>query len=144
MEKPELALPPGAGVKVTEAPSSGSVAAPRPARTSKDKVGGRVVAQNTFILGLKDGLHARPATMIVRTAQCFASQTVVEKDGAQANARSILGLLGLAAGRGSRLKFTIEGPDAVVAMDAFRALFESDFTRAVDKDIFLNFRHVKT
>ena len=87
----------------------------------------RVTLQRTFTLGLKDGLHARPASMIVRLARRFTCVITVEKDGAKANARSILGVMGLAAGYGSPLRFTATGTDALAALDAFESLFERNF-----------------
>ncbi len=91
------------------------------------------VMRATFALNLAEGLHARPAALIVRTAQRFASRITLEKDGATANARSILGLLGLAAGRGSQLKIAVQGPDAPQALAAFKLLFESGFPKVDSK-----------
>ena len=51
----------------------------------------------------KMGIHARPAAMIVRIANTFSGEVWVEKDGEQVNGKSIMGLMMLAAGKGSKL-----------------------------------------
>ena len=91
----------------------------------------RVTLQRTFTLGLRDGLHARPASMIVRLARRFTCVITVEKDQAKANARSILGVMGLAAGYGSRLRFTATGTDALAALEALESLFARNFPATV-------------
>lgn len=66
------------------------------------------------------GIHARPAAMIVRIANTYDGEVWVEKDGEQVNGKSIMGLMMLAAGQGSRLVFKTEGN----ALDAERMLKE--------------------
>jgi phosphocarrier protein HPr len=73
------------------------------------------------------GLHARPAAMVVQTANRFRSDVQFEKDGLQINAKSIMGVLTLAAGKGTTLIVTCEGPDAADAMAAMAKVFESGF-----------------
>lgn len=58
------------------------------------------------------GIHARPAAMIVRVANNYEADLWVEKDGEQVNGKSIMGLMMLAAGQGSRLKFIATGDEA--------------------------------
>jgi phosphocarrier protein HPr len=101
-------------------PASRAAAAPGPPP--------RVTLQRTLTLGLRDGLHARPASMIVRVARRFSCVITVEKDRAKANARSILGVMGLAAGYGSRLRFTATGTDALPALEALESLFARNFS----------------
>jgi phosphocarrier protein HPr len=72
------------------------------------------------------GLHARPAAMVVQTANRFKSDIQFEKDGLQINAKSIMGVLTLAAGKGS-LVVVCEGIDAAEAMAALARVFESGF-----------------
>lgn len=55
------------------------------------------------------GIHARPAAMIVRIANKYDAELWVEKDGEQVNGKSIMGLMMLAAGQGSSLKFVASG-----------------------------------
>ena len=64
----------------------------------------------------KLGIHARPASLFVRTANRFHSEILVEKDGEQINGKSIMGLLMLAAGPGSKLRLHAEGQDAPQAL----------------------------
>jgi phosphocarrier protein HPr len=73
------------------------------------------------------GIHARPAAMIVRIANKFAADVYVEKDDEQVNGKSIMGLMMLAAGQGSLLKFTAHGEGAVEMLDEMRKLFERQF-----------------
>ena len=65
------------------------------------------------------GMHARPAAMFVRIASRFRCDIWVEKDGDEINGKSIMGLMMLAAGQGSKLRLRCEGPDA---QDALREL----------------------
>lgn len=68
------------------------------------------------------GLHARPSAMFVKAANRFKSEMWVEKDGEQVNGKSIMGLMMLAAGQGSKLNVTCEGPDAEKALAEIEAL----------------------
>ena len=73
-----------------------------------------------LVVSNKLGLHARPAAMFVRVANRFSSDIIVEKDGEEINGKSIMGLMLLAAGCGSRLKVKATGSDAndlVVALE---------------------------
>ncbi|MFA6567839.1 MAG: HPr family phosphocarrier protein [Victivallales bacterium] len=73
------------------------------------------------------GLHARPASLFVQIASSFKSEILVEKDGDVVNGKSLMGLLMLAAGCGSKIKLTISGDDADAAHLAITALIESKF-----------------
>lgn len=73
------------------------------------------------------GLHARPAAALVQTALQFESDIYLSLNGQRVNAKSIMGLLTLAAAQGSRIQLECAGPDARAAADAIRALFESGF-----------------
>src|ERR671937_2017720 len=73
------------------------------------------------------GLHARPAAMFVRIASRYRSEVWVAKEGEEVNGKSIMGLMMLAAGQGSRLRIRCEGPDAGKAMDELEALINSKF-----------------
>ena len=75
----------------------------------------------------KLGVHARPAAMFVKTANKFASNITVEKDGEQVNGKSIMGLMMLAAGQGSKLTVIAEGPDAEDAVRELELLFQRKF-----------------
>lgn len=73
------------------------------------------------------GLHARAAAQLVKAANQFASEVHVEKDGENVNAKSIMGILMLAAVCGSEITVQIEGPDADVAMIAIEELVDDGF-----------------
>ncbi len=75
----------------------------------------------------KRGLHARASAKIVEAAARFQSEIMVIKDGQSVNARSIMGLMMLAASLGSDIELTAEGPDAQEAMTAIIALAEAKF-----------------
>ncbi len=83
--------------------------------------------EKTFTIVNSLGLHARPAAMVVQTANRFRSEIQFEKDGLQINAKSIMGVLTLAAGRGSSVLVSCEGADAADAMAALARVFESGF-----------------
>lgn len=78
----------------------------------------------------KMGIHARPAAMIVRVTNKFKSEVFVEKDEEQVNGKSIMGLMMLAAGRGSKVKFIATGEDATSMLGEIEALFTRKFDEA--------------
>ncbi len=73
------------------------------------------------------GVHARPAAMIVRITNKFKAEVFVEKDGEQVNGKSIMGLMMLAAGRNSKVKFIATGVDAQLMLAEIEALFARKF-----------------
>ena len=73
------------------------------------------------------GLHARPAAALVQTVLNFACDVYLSLNGHRVNAKSIMGLLTLAAAHGSAVTVTCTGSDAQAALDAVRSLFESGF-----------------
>jgi phosphocarrier protein HPr len=75
------------------------------------------------------GLHARAAAKLVRLASGFSSDIYLSREDAnqKIDSKSILGVLKLAASKGTRLVISIEGHDEVEAEDAIRRLFESKF-----------------
>ncbi|MDY6069002.1 MAG: HPr family phosphocarrier protein [Opitutales bacterium] len=76
----------------------------------------------------KMGIHARPAAMIVRISNKYPSTDIcVEKDGERVNGKSIMSLMMLAAGRGSKIKFVAQGEDAEQMLDEIEALFARAF-----------------
>ena len=75
----------------------------------------------------KMGIHARPAAMIVRITNKFKADVFVEKDDEQVNGKSIMGLMMLAAGKGSKLSIHAEGPDADKAVAEIKSLVETRF-----------------
>ena len=73
------------------------------------------------------GMHLRPAQQFVQTVLKFRCDVHIEKDGERVNAKSIMGLLTLAAARGTRLTIICDGDDAQDAMEAVRHLIDSGF-----------------
>ncbi|MCP4643259.1 MAG: HPr family phosphocarrier protein [bacterium] len=80
-----------------------------------------------LVIANKLGLHARPAATLVQKVLQFSSDVHISLNGHRVNAKSIMGLLTLAAAQGSRLSVTCKGSDARDTMDAIRALVESGF-----------------
>jgi phosphocarrier protein HPr len=78
----------------------------------------------------KMGIHARPAAMIVRVTNKFKSEVYVEKDEEQVNGKSIMGLMMLAAAKGSTVKFVATGTDAEQMLAELEALFAKKFDEA--------------
>jgi phosphocarrier protein HPr len=78
----------------------------------------------------KMGIHARPAAMIVRVTNKFKSEVYVEKDEEQVNGKSIMGLMMLAAAKGSTVKFVATGADAEQMLADLEALFLKKFDEA--------------
>lgn len=75
----------------------------------------------------KLGLHARAAAKVVHVANEFTSEVFLGVDGEEVNAKSILGLLTLAATQGTPLTLRVEGPDENEAATAVEALFKNRF-----------------
>jgi len=73
------------------------------------------------------GLHARPAAMFVRIASRYRSEIWVSKEGEEVNGKSIMGLMMLAAGQGSKLRIRCEGPDADNAIEELEGLINAKF-----------------
>jgi phosphocarrier protein HPr len=73
------------------------------------------------------GLHARPAAMLVQTTNKFKSEILIKKNDMEVNAKSILGIMMLAAECGSSLVLTVSGEDAEQALRAVIELFERKF-----------------
>ncbi|HEX9190326.1 MAG TPA: HPr family phosphocarrier protein [Vicinamibacteria bacterium] len=73
------------------------------------------------------GLHARAAARFVSTAGRFRARVTAGRDGRVMDGKSILGILLLAASRGTTVEVTAEGPDEVEAMAALAALVEGGF-----------------
>jgi phosphocarrier protein HPr len=73
------------------------------------------------------GLHARASAKVVQLAAQFQSTLLLAHRGREINAKSIMGLMMLAAGKGSELLFKADGPDEQAAADAIAALFADRF-----------------
>jgi phosphocarrier protein len=75
-------------------------------------------------------LHARPSALFVKTANRFKCNIFVEKEGETINGKSIMGLMMLAAGKGTKLKIVAEGADAESAVSALEEIFRNKFNEA--------------
>jgi len=73
------------------------------------------------------GLHARASAKFVKLASGFDAEVTVSRDGQGVDARSIMGLMMLAAGIGSSIDISAEGPQAAEALDALVALVAARF-----------------
>lgn len=85
-----------------------------------------------LIVENKMGIHARPAAMIVRIANTYSGEVWVEKDEERVNGKSIMGLMMLAAGKGSKLTIHTEGPldSANNMLEQLTDLFKRRFEEA--------------
>jgi phosphocarrier protein len=80
-----------------------------------------------FVVLNKLGIHARPAALFVKMANRFSCDIFVEKDGEKINGKSIMGLMMLAAGPGSKLTVHAIGPDASKALAEIEGLIKRKF-----------------
>ncbi len=81
----------------------------------------------TFTIRNRLGLHARAAALLVKTANKFASEVTIEKDGLEVNGKSIMGILMLAASTGTKITLKVEGRDSVQALQTLGRLIENKF-----------------
>lgn len=80
-----------------------------------------------FTIRNRLGLHARAAALLVKAANHFASEVTLEKDGVEVNGKSIMGILMLAASKGSKIVLKVDGKDAAQAIQALGRLIEDKF-----------------
>ena len=90
-------------------------------RKTENSAPGQTFAKEVAIVN-RLGLHARPSAMFVKMANRFQSEVWVEKDGERINGKSIMGLMMLAAGQGSKLLISCEGLDAEKAVTELEGL----------------------
>src|SRR5512137_2426521 len=88
---------------------------------------GSSIMTRDFKVSNKLGIHARPAAMFVKTANRFSCEIFVEKDGEKVNGKSIMGLMMLAAGPGSKLTVHATGHDASQALAELETLINRKF-----------------
>ena len=84
-------------------------------------------AERQFVIVNALGLHARAAAQLVQTANRFRCEIHVVKDGMEVNGKSIMGVLTLAAAKGSSITVKVEGEDAEPAMLALAKVIENGF-----------------
>jgi len=86
-----------------------------------------LIMTRELLVSNKLGIHARPAAMFVKIASRFSCEIFVEKDGDKVNGKSIMGLMMLAAGPGSKLTIHAQGGDAPQALLELEALVKRKF-----------------
>jgi phosphocarrier protein len=83
--------------------------------------------EKEIVIQNRNGLHARPAAMFVKISSRYRAEVWVEKDGERVNGKSIMGLMMLAAGKGSKLQVLAEGSDADKVVAELSNLVETRF-----------------
>jgi phosphocarrier protein len=83
--------------------------------------------QTTITISNKLGLHARASAKLTKLAGSYASEVHLTRNGRRVNAKSIMGVMMLAAGMGSVVQIETDGADEQPAMDAIRALIDNKF-----------------
>ena len=86
-----------------------------------------MAAETSVEIANERGLHARASAKFVKLAATFDAEVTVSREGQTVDARSIMGLMMLAAGPGSTIEITAEGVEAQPAVDALVALVEARF-----------------
>ncbi|HMK37385.1 MAG TPA: HPr family phosphocarrier protein [Desulfomonilaceae bacterium] len=82
--------------------------------------------ERTVTVGNQMGIHARVATMMVQTMQNYACKLTLMKDGVEVDARSVLGLLLLAASPGSEIVIRANGPDSREAIQEISRIIQNE------------------
>jgi len=95
--------------------------------SAKKLADGVSIMTKELMVSNKLGIHARPAAMFVKTANRFTCDIFVEKDGEKVNGKSIMGLMMLAAGPGSKLTVSAHGHDASQALAELEKIFKQKF-----------------
>ncbi len=85
------------------------------------------MVEKTVTIKNRAGIHARPAALLVQTANRFAANIFLEKDGEKINGKSIMGILTLAATYNSPIKIIADGSDEQDALQTICRLFETKF-----------------
>jgi phosphocarrier protein len=83
--------------------------------------------KSSIVISNKLGLHARASAKLTKLAGSFRSEVHLSRNARRVNAKSIMGVMMLAAGLGSEVEIETEGEDEQAAMDALRALIEGKF-----------------
>ncbi len=85
------------------------------------------MTSKTVTIKNRAGIHARPAALIVNTANQYESEIFLEKDSMRINSKSIMGIITLGASYKSTISIMAEGPDENDAVEAIAKLFENRF-----------------
>jgi len=95
--------------------------------TTGSNASASTVVSRDVVVRNRQGIHARPSAAFVKLASQFRCEVTLEKDGESINGKSIMGLLMLAAGPGSRIRIVCDGDDALMAADQLTGLVTSGF-----------------
>jgi phosphocarrier protein HPr len=85
------------------------------------------MVERRLVIKNKMGLHARPAALFVETASRYDANVTIDKDGLEVNGKSIMGVLMLAAEKGSEITIRTEGRDEEEVSQALTDLLEGKF-----------------
>ena len=91
------------------------------------------MAEKTVTVRNRAGIHARPAALIAQTANKFSSEITIERDSTVINAKSIMGVITMAAGYNTELLVKAVGADEEAAVEAIYTLFENKFEDETEK-----------
>jgi phosphocarrier protein len=80
-----------------------------------------------FLIINKLGLHARASALFVKTASRFASEVKLAREGVEVNGKSIMGIMMLAASKGTTVTLAVEGPDEAEALQVIGELITNGF-----------------
>jgi phosphocarrier protein HPr len=83
--------------------------------------------EKDLLIENKLGLHARAAAQIVKTASSYSSQIILAKDGMEVDGKSIMGIMMLAAAKGSSVTVQVQGDDEGRALAGLEQLFKDKF-----------------
>jgi phosphocarrier protein len=83
--------------------------------------------RSSIVISNKLGLHARASAKLTKLAGSFASEIHLARNGRRVNAKSIMGVMMLAAGLGSAIELEVDGADEAEAMQALRELIDGKF-----------------
>jgi phosphocarrier protein len=86
-----------------------------------------IVIEKILTVKNRAGIHARPASLIAQLANKFQSEITLEKDSIAVNAKSIMGVITMAAGYNTTITLKVEGSDEQDAANAIEKLFEGKF-----------------
>lgn len=89
-----------------------------------------MVEKRELTIQNKLGLHARAAAVLVQTVNKFKSEVFIEKDGYRVNAKSIMGVMMLAAAKGSKIVVDVSGSDALQVVEDLERLVADNFGEA--------------
>jgi phosphocarrier protein HPr len=82
--------------------------------------------EKNFVIIAESGIHARPATLLVKQASPFDSDVHLEYNGKQVNLKSIMGVMSLGIPKGAAIRILAEGPDSEKALDALEHTMKNE------------------